>query len=52
MQLFDTIAPGITVDVFVTIRLALTYDHSKKGFKIKKTHDSHREEYHRQSHHI
>ena len=52
IQLFDKISPGITVDVFVTIRLALIYDHSKKGFAIKKTHDSHREEYHRQSHYI
>ena len=52
LQLFDTVSPGITVDIFVTIKLALNYDHNKKGFTIKKTHDSHREEYHRQSHYI
>ena len=52
LQLFDTVSPGITVDIYVTIKLALNYDHNKKGFAIKKTHDSHREEYHRQSHYI
>ena len=52
LQLFDTVSPGITVDIFVTIKLALNYDHNKKGFEIKKTHASHREEYHRQSHYI
>lgn len=47
MNLFDHVSKGITVDIYITVRMSLLYNRNNKEFQAYKTYQSHHTDYHK-----
>lgn len=48
LKMFDHVSPGITVDIFITVRLRLDFNNRVKRFDVSKSHQHHNTKYYRE----
>lgn len=48
LKMFDHVSPGITVDIFITVRLRLDFNNKVKRFDVSKSHQHHHTKYYRE----
>jgi len=47
MNLWKHVSPGIDVDIYVRVKVALTYNHNTRQFDVTQTYQGHHEKYHK-----
>lgn len=48
LKMFDHVSPGITVDIFITVRLRLVFNNKVKRFDVTKSNHTHETQFYRE----